>query len=630
MSQYKIRKLGLKYGKYPFQELIFKPGKYSRDEIKKLANELSEKWAEKGVTGYMFVSLLYPEGWRGGSQTKIGDNVRLFTYADSDNDNPDPEYYPEFSIFIVNFNKAKGGDSIHNDCLFDCLVQLIPAFYKNPANLKKFLGLNRNDKVPLEKFPLIEERYPNCNIHVSGDYEYETKNKGKIDCYLKLVNEHYKLDYSKIWSVKGISLEERQPIVSIISPKDPNRRLVYDGNKIGTVKKEFVENIRKYPIFDPIIQQPQRYLLVKCEDGKTLKETYDKFIREADLLKKATNGVINLYQTGSLSKSAMKLFNDFNKGIVTEPLSEQEQQWIRDSSSHQMIWCVKYEGEIYYYDVVSMYPTILRYTSFGIPIKKGTFKTITQEELDKMKFFEYGIYHCDIENTNTKLFLTNPKKYYTHFDLMTAKELGFKIQMIQDDKSNVLLYPGETRISGSHMFSKYTDFLFPLKQSKNEELSKLSKNLLNVIWGKLCEKNKFKLFYDVNKNGDKEIPSDHEIYSISKNENNIIVKHGPKNKIFETNFARLEPFILARGRRMISKIMEPHIDEIVRVHTDGFFSKTRLNFKKTSQSLDSVKIGTNFGDLKEVYHKNIIVHNAIKFNDNSGNKSKRIKWEKIN
>ena len=77
----------------------------------------------------------------------------------------------------------------------------------------------------------------------------------------------------------------------------------------------------------------------------------------------------------------MKLFHDFNMNLQPEPLTEDEQQWIKHSTSHQMIWADKVEGPVYYYDVVSMYPTILRYSSFGIPIKKGTFKKMRKKML---------------------------------------------------------------------------------------------------------------------------------------------------------------------------------------------------------------------------------------------------------
>ena len=47
------------------------------------------------------------------------------------------------------------------------------------------------------------------------------------------------------------------------------------------------------------------------------------------------------------------------------------------------------------------------------------------------------------------------------------------------------------------------------------------------------------------------------------------------DNMFKTNFARLGPFILSKGRQIISRIIEKHLNDIVRVHTDGFIAKKR-------------------------------------------------------
>ena len=630
MALYKVKKLGLRLGKHPISVMKFNRARYSREDIERTANKLSKEWAEMGERGVMFVSLLYPEGWRGGSQTEFGQKVRLYRYADSNNDEPDPDYYPRFEIYVCRFSKGRiGGNSENNDCLFDCLSQLIPKFFNRPEKLKKFLGLKRNEKVPIEALEKIEQQFPNCNIHVSGDHTYESKNKGKYDAYLRLYDEHYSLDWSKVWKLPGVADHERKPLVFKLSQMDSERCLVFDGKKVGTVPRDFIREIRRYPLYDPRTKQPQEWVLVRCDDKLTLRETYRKFIEEADLLKVATNGVINLYKTGSITKSAMKFFHQLNPNVQPEELKPDEQQWIKKATAHSLLWADQYEGEAYYYDVVSMYPTILRYLSFGVPIKRGTFKKLTQKEFDELKFFEYGIYRCTIENSNKKLFLENPDNYYTHFDLTTAKELGYKITII-DEETNCLLYPGETRVEGKQLFAKYTDFLFPFKKSGVKLLEDLAKKLLNCLWGKLCQVNKIKIYYDLEKNEDCEIGEDKSLTDVCRDGRYLIIQFAPNERYYETSFARLAPFLLARGRRMISKIMQPHLDNIVRVHTDGFLSKVPLKFKKQSQSLDSVKIGSNFGDLSAKYHPHLIVHNAIRITNKRFNKIEKKEWIKLN
>ena len=50
----------------------------------------------------------------------------------------------------------------------------------------------------------------------------------------------------------------------------------------------------------------------------------------------------------------------------------------------------------------------------------------------------------------------------------------------------------------------------------------------------------------------------------------------------------MKPFILAFGRQMIGRIMEPYLDDIVSINTDGF---------KAVKQLD-ITTGTDIGDLR--------------------------------
>ena len=78
---------------------------------------------------------------------------------------------------------------------------------------------------------------------------------------------------------------------------------------------------------------------------------------------------------------------------------------------------------------------------------------------------------------------------------------------------------------------------------------------------------------------------------------------------------------------MISKIIQPHIDKIKRVHTDGFLSNSPLKFQKINNSLDSVNIGDNIGELSyKGYYEKCRVENAMRVVDERGNKIE--KWIK--
>jgi hypothetical protein len=90
------------------------------------------------------------------------------------------------------------------------------------------------------------------------------------------------------------------------------------------------------------------------------------------------------------------------------------------------------------------------------------------------------------------------------------------------------------------------------------------------------------------------------------------LNHNMKHKIdvcseqyfYETDFARLKPFLLAKGRYHTAQHILKNINDVVYVNTDGFII--------TNQPDKSIKFGLNIGDLKLVEHCN----NSEVFNSN--------------
>ena len=81
-----------------------------------------------------------------------------------------------------------------------------------------------------------------------------------------------------------------------------NLHETYDG-EYGSITKEVKTNTRKNPYnYD--------FILIVSDDRKTtsLKEQYDEFILDADALKEATKGFINMYKTGYITNTARNLF----------------------------------------------------------------------------------------------------------------------------------------------------------------------------------------------------------------------------------------------------------------------------------------------------------------------------------
>ncbi len=65
-----------------------------------------------------------------------------------------------------------------------------------------------------------------------------------------------------------------------------------------------------------------------------------------------------------------------------------------------------------------------------------------------MKYFEFGIYRVKIYG-DYRHFPLN-KEYYVHYDLERARELGYKIKLIEDGDANFLSYAGPNmRVNGT-------------------------------------------------------------------------------------------------------------------------------------------------------------------------------------
>jgi len=140
-----------------------------------------------------------------------------------------------------------------------------------------------------------------------------------------------------------------------------------------------------------------------------------------------------------------------------------------------MIWTEKYKGELHSYDIKSMYPSLYS-AALAFPIKGGAFTNL-KELADNVPV---GIYRCEIEETDDshKLFRYNKTNYYTNVDIKLARALKLKINLIQDNSANALIYKRSCLVLGSQLFKQYVDLLYPIKEAG----MKRAKTLLVCLW----------------------------------------------------------------------------------------------------------------------------------------------------
>jgi hypothetical protein len=621
---YKVEPTNLVWHGNGVVQISYKPANYTREEIREIAQKWSDELYAKRIDGDMWVSMLYPQGWKGARSSKIGDPVKLFTYGDSPERHPeknDPSKYSSFVIYLLKHGKKRGGtDDDNNDCLYECLKELCPEViakkFPTPKSLKKFCGLKRKDLIPLDKIPLIEEELgPKYKINVSGEHLYISTKEAKYVIELTLNNEHYEINKAKINKQKGINAYEKKIIIF--------KRISYDEveyyNPYVNPDETTIVSYEYFKLMQNNNSNKKRYIFVKW-DGRTdtLQKCYEELKKKKDALFIATKGEINIFKSGSIRKTVVDCFYKLNPTVQAEQIKQAEIEWIENTSISSLAWAKEYEGEGYSYDIISMYSAILRDQKFSIPIKPGKFLKMTKNEFENLKYFQYGIYRVKITVTKNELFKVNDKNYYTHYDLTFAKELGFEMELIEDDQPNALIYEANTRIYGHQLFRKYVDYFFQLKSKEVYG----AKDFLVVLWGALTKRNVIDITVDNTQNKDNilKVYDNRNIYKIIPiNRNKLKVKLTNFESYYETNFARLKPFLISRGRKMIASIMRPHIEFIKRVHTDGFISTKQLTFEpkviknKSRTSIEYVKIGNDIGDLKYVgYYPNAKIKNLRK------------------
>jgi hypothetical protein len=356
---------------------------------------------------------------------------------------------------------------------------------------------------------------------------------------------------------------------------------IYDGIREQTVD-DMTEYYEKYSCF---------VLNKMRETTRTLKEYYEYINKCHKELYKASNKAIDIKKSGIFSKTAVWYWETvgFTKDTeaVPEPLSEFEKKRTKKCKG-AIIFGSKYKGEGHLYDFVSYYPSILNEETFLIPFKQPIpYEIKSLNDAIHFEKLKYGFYRCVITRSGDemidRLFRFDPENEYTHIDVMMAKRLKLKIRLIKDGKPNMYYYDRDMLVTARQIFGPFILKMFELKEKKVAG----AKDIINALWGAICQTTR--------------------VFKPKGNEQvrNIIHEGGDKvvytNDEFASDWARIKPFLLARGREKIVKAILPFNDKVVRLHTDGFITSEKMG----------IKGGVGLGEIKyEGFHKNIEVVNA--------------------
>jgi hypothetical protein len=598
-AKIKVETLPIKYKKNNVFSIYFNNDKkpFTYKQLQSLGHELSNDLKKRGLNGIIGISPKFNFGWLPSVFRGFG-NFHLYNPTESNFDY-DQNEFNEFELYLVETPKAKGGKSTNNNCLYHCLKDV---FFDNVAwadglQLKKYLKLKFDDKVPISMIPLIEAKQ-NCRINITGDYVYTSTKESNKEVNLKLINEHFTLDFSKVKAKVDkyrISSTSKSPIIY-----DSLSKMAYNGKTL--YKMSSSEHS------DHMNHKTDYIIVSKSDDkfNKTFEEDYKEFIRDADILLEKSNGLINMYKTGNDKITALNLFDWMTKHINPDNIQQAEADWVSKSSIGALITAEPYEGKAYEYDIKSQYPSIQK-SGMLYPVKSGEFLKLETLPDD---FYKYGIYRATITKSDdiniNRLFRFNNDNYYTHFDLTTAKFLQLEINLIIDDQPNFLHYSRDKCLTGNEIFGPYINLLFELKQLK---LTDRTKSILNILWGALCEKKLVKNTVSLD-DDEYDIPELNELVSIVRTkDNSYYFKHQDTRKQYKSPFARICPFIVSKGRANISKILEPYKEDVVKIHTDGFILNKEPIGIKLSDSLGGLVLEGIYNHIKIINNSKPIIIN---------------------
>ena len=186
-----------------------------------------------------------------------------------------------------------------------------------------------------------------------------------------------------------------------------------------------------------------------------------------------------------------------------------------------------------------------------------------------------------------KLFRFNKNNYYTSIDLNVAKKYGLKMTLIVDGKANFLAYGKGCCETGTRIFKEFVTTLYDWRvKSGNKDF----KTIIVLLWGSLSQKNLKSIQYDNNLEFDFNIDTDKfDIIDTINIRNDIWrVDFVEKNKYFKYAWSRLKPFLLAYARQHVGRVMQPYLDQIVHINTDGFRTRSQIDIE-LGTGLDQIK-----------------------------------------
>ena len=302
-----------------------------------------------------------------------------------------------------------------------------------------------------------------------------------------------------------------------------------------------------------------------------------------------------------------------------EPIDVTESEYMESTFNAGLMYCMYgskdpsalqsgQEGtyDCHGYDFSNYYASILASKDFKIPSGRGEERTLKKiPEPMKTGFYRINI-ECDDERVK-KVFSFSHNNMYTSdmvkFALSIKDRFKMTVELIQDDKPNAYIYLLKTITNGSKIFDTWYETVSALKKELPKNF--LVKLLSSSLWGRLSRQN---VMYKKESEAEKlniglGSEADYIVIDyITPETGESYYKLQNAKKPYAYNI-RLKPWITSYGRIKTASIILDHLDDVIRVHTDGIvFNKPKdLNIenfipeKKTTGKI-------HFNNLNDYHH----------------------------
>ena len=454
----------------------------------------------------------------------------------------------------------------YNNCLYNAIKWAMQSnshlaqnnkFPANPKKFKDWVGVGEKDLIPASLIKIIEDKIKMC-ISVKGTKIYNSAKEYPVRILVELKDEHYTFKHNMphkrtLTSYIG---ENTRKLCFYQLVEGSNTIITYDGVQLLHRNMERKE-----------LGKSREFSYIQSS-GDDIVEDFNKYITDCWHLEQMTGIDLAKYEY-KIKRASLSIFYDTSRCYSCPLVDDFENEWIKNTSRCGFLYCQPTQGEMNVYDVNSQYPSIMSDKKSTFPIYAPEYAIICDG--DHHDFYEYGIYRAEITEYDPRLFFGNRLNHYTHLEMTRAKELGYTIRMIDDGEFNVMYY--KTRVTGRHLFGQYMSDLYPHKYEINPETGQtnpLIKKMMNVLWGALAER-KRRYYTDSPKN-----KQPFEVDDLNTGKVKLYERHGKDEIRTEGDhlrgYARLAPFITAYGRVNISRLVEPIVEDVYRIHTDGFYT----------------------------------------------------------